>query len=135
MIGFEQIWEEKNIQIKADIEEEVLIFTDSELLKVIVNNLISNALKFTDNGGTVEIKVEGFNKNGAVISVSDTGCGMDKKTGNHIFEKFYQGDTSHNRQGNGLGLALVKQIIDIVGYEINVESEVGVGSTFILICK
>ena len=135
MIGFEQIWEEKNIQIKADIEEEVLIFTDSELLKVVVNNLISNALKFTDNGGTVEIKVEGFNKNGAVISVSDTGCGMDKKTGNHIFEKFYQGDTSHNRQGNGLGLALVKQIIDILGYEINVQSEVGVGSTFILICK
>lgn len=135
MIGFEQIWEEKKIQIKADIEEEVLTFTDSELLKVVVNNLISNALKFTDNDGTVIIKVEGFNKNGAVISVSDTGCGMDKKTGNHIFEKFYQGDTSHNRQGNGLGLALVKQIIDILGYEINVQSEVGVGSTFILICK
>ena len=135
MIGFEQVWEEKNIQIKADIAEEVSIFTDSELLKIVVNNLISNALKFTDNGGIVEIKVEGFNKNGAVISVSDTGCGMDSKTGNHIFEKFYQGDTSHNGQGNGLGLALVKQIVDILGYEINVESEVGVGSIFTLICK
>lgn len=135
VIGFEQIWEEKNIQIKADIEEEVLIFTDSELLKVVVNNLISNALKYTEKGGTVGIKVEDFNKNEAVISVSDTGCGIDSKTGNHIFEKFYQGDTSHNRQGNGLGLALVKQIVDILGYEINVESEVGVGSIFTLICK
>lgn len=134
MIGFEQVWEEKNIQIEADIAEDVLIFTDSELLKTVVNNLISNALKFTENGGTVGIKVDGFNKEGAVISVSDTGCGMDSKTCNHIFEKFYQGDTSHNGQGNGLGLALVKQIVDILEYEINVESEVGVGSTFTLNC-
>lgn len=135
MIGFEQIWEEKNIQIEADIGEEVSVYTDSELLKIVVNNLISNALKFTEKGGKVGIKVEGFNKNGAVISVSDTGCGIDSKTGNHIFEKFYQGDTSHNGQGNGLGLALVKQIVDILGYEINVESEVGIGSIFTLICK
>ncbi|MCQ2983202.1 MAG: HAMP domain-containing histidine kinase [Treponemataceae bacterium] len=135
MLGFEQTWEEKNIQIEADIAEETAVFTDSELLKIVVNNLISNALKFTEPGGTVGIKVEGFADDGAVISVSDTGCGMDSKTGNHIFERFYQGDTSHNGQGNGLGLALVKQIIDILGYEIQVESEVGVGSTFTVICK
>ncbi len=135
MLGFEQTWEEKNIQIEADIAEDIAMYTDAELLKIVVNNLISNALKFTEPGGSVGIKVEGCAKNGVMISVTDTGCGMDRKTGKHIFEKFYQGDTSHNGQGNGLGLALVKQIIDILGYDIQVESEVGVGSTFMVICR
>ena len=129
LLDFENVWEEKNIDIDTDIEENVIIYSDGELLSLVWNNLFSNAFKFTDNGGKVSVSLKKENDK-AVIKISDTGCGISPETGKHIFEKFYQGDTSHAVQGNGLGLALVKRVVDIVGGDISVESEVGKGTEF-----
>ena len=92
-------------------------------------NLLSNAFKFTPAGGTVSLSLKA-DQQYAVITVRDTGCGMTPETGKHIFVKFYQGDTSHATQGNGLGLALVKRVVDILCGEIEVQSIPGKGSTF-----
>ena len=129
LLNFESTWEKKNIDIETEIEEEVFVESDDELLSLVWNNLFSNALKFTETGGTVYValKTEGEY---ADVRVVDTGCGISPETGKHIFEKFYQGDTSHATQGNGLGLALVKRVVDIIGGDISVESKVGKGSTF-----
>jgi signal transduction histidine kinase len=91
--------------------------------------LISNAVKFTPHGGRIglSLKTEGGS---VVVQVCDTGCGMKPETGVHIFEKFYQRDTSHATQGNGLGLALVKRVVEILNGEISVQSVYGQGSTF-----
>lgn len=129
LLGFETIWEQKNLDLDADIDEDIIINADSELLSLVWNNLFSNAVKFTDNGGRIFVKLKKENDY-AIVTVSDTGCGMSAETGKHIFEKFYQGDTSHASKGNGLGLALVKRVVDITDGEISVQSELGKGSTF-----
>lgn len=129
LLGFENTWEKKDIEIETDIEESVNIKSDVELLSLVWNNLFSNAFKFTPEGGTVSLSLKTEN-NMAVIQVKDTGCGISREAGARIFDKFYQGDTSHATQGNGLGLALVKRVVDIVGGDISVESEIGKGSIF-----
>ena len=129
LLAYESVWEKKKIEIETDIAEDVKVKADAELLGLVWNNLFSNAFKFTESGGNVSISL-GTTKNHAVVKVKDTGCGMTSAVGAHIFEKFYQGDTSHSAQGNGLGLALVKRVIDIMQGEISVESAVGVGTTF-----
>ena len=129
LLQFEDAWEQKELNIETDIADSIRIRSDSELLSLVWNNLISNAVKFTRSGGTigVSLREEGDR---VVVTVRDTGCGMKPETGRHIFEKFYQGDTSHATQGNGLGLALVKRVVDILNGEIGVESVYGEGSIF-----
>ena len=129
LLVFEDAWEAKNLEIETDIEDDVRIKSDPELLSLVWNNLISNAVKFTPDGGSIglSLKTQGSN---VVVQVRDTGCGMKPEVGQHIFEKFYQGDTSHATQGNGLGLALVKRVVDILNGEIGVQSVYGQGSTF-----
>lgn len=95
------------------------------------HNLFSNAIKFNCEEGKIFLKLE-RQANLAVVKVRDTGCGMTEETSKHIFQKFYQGDTSRSTQGNGLGLALVKRVIDITGGDIQVQSEVGKGTEFII---
>ena len=129
LLGFENVWESKELDIQADIDEDVYINGDRELLSLVWNNLFSNAIKFTEPGGKISVSLKKDDE-GCTVKVADTGCGISREAGAHIFEKFYQADPSHATQGNGLGLALVKRVIDIVGGEISVESEINKGSTF-----
>ena len=129
LLAFEDAWDKKNLEIETDIQDGVRIKSDPELLSLVWNNLISNAVKFTPEGGTIGVSLTADEKN-VVVSISDTGCGIDPETGKQIFEKFYQGDTSHATQGNGLGLALVKRVVDILRFEISVQSTLNQGSTF-----
>ncbi|MBQ8831017.1 MAG: HAMP domain-containing histidine kinase [Oscillospiraceae bacterium] len=129
LLQFENVWEKAEIEIETDIAEDVKVKADAELLSLVWNNLFSNAFKFTGKGGMVSVSLS-TTENHAVVKVKDTGCGMSAEVGAHIFEKFYQGDTSHSAQGNGLGLALVKRVVDIMQGEISVESAVNVGTAF-----
>ncbi len=129
LLQYESVWEKEEIEIETDIAEDVFIHADRELLSLVWNNLLSNAFKFTPSGGTVSVTLAAEEKH-AVVEVRDTGFGMSSETGAHIFEKFYQGDTSRATRGNGLGLALVKRVVDIVHGKISVESVLGEGTTF-----
>ena len=133
VLEFETMLEKKNIELNCEMDE-VFIHSSKSLLDIVWNNLISNAVKFTSDGGKIGVSIK---KRGTSVevNVSDTGCGMSSEVGAKIFEKFYQGDTSHSVSGNGLGLALVKKVIDILGGEISVQSEVNKGSTFTIFLK
>ena len=130
LLQYVDLIDDKEIELEVDLQE-ITINTSKSCLEIVLSNLLSNAIKFTPRGGKITVSAK--NENGKVVlSVSDTGCGIDSETGKHIFEKFYQGDTSHSQEGNGLGLALVKKVIDVLGGEIGVKSELGKGSEFVL---
>ena len=133
VLQYEDLIDSKELTLACELEE-ISISSSQSYLEIVWNNLISNAIKFTEKGGRIELslKREGGN---AVVRVSDSGCGISPEIGARIFDKFYQGDTSHAGEGNGLGLALVKKVIDVLGGEISVSSEVGVGSTFTIVLK
>lgn len=128
VIGFEDKIEEKGIELNCDFAEISLV-TSPAYLEIVWNNLLSNAVKFTPAGGRISVSLKEEDGR-AVVTVADTGCGISAGEGGRIFDKFYQCDTSHSGEGNGLGLALVKKVIDILGGEISVESEKGKGSAF-----
>lgn len=134
ILQYEHVWEQKEIDLETEIAENIIVHADRELLSLVWSNLLSNAFKFTPAGGTVSVYMTADSER-AKIEVSDTGCGMSAEVGTHIFDKFYQGDTSHASQGNGLGLALVKRVVDILHGEISVESTAGAGSTFAVVIR
>ena len=131
-VQFEDAWERKDIEFDADLEDTAYVQADPGLLELVWTNLLSNAVKFTPPGGSITLRQT--RANGKVyVSVTDTGCGMDEKTVKHIYDKFYQGDTSHSTEGNGLGMALVKRILELTGADIQIESTLGKGSTFTVV--
>lgn len=129
MLEFEHVWEKKNIEIETELDEDIQVEGDKELLSLVWNNLLSNALKFTDNNGKVSLSLY-QDDDFIYVQIKDTGCGMTPETGKNIFKKFYQADKSHATKGNGLGLALVKRVMDICSGEISVSSQLGEGSIF-----
>ncbi|MGN0527123.1 MAG: ATP-binding protein [Acutalibacteraceae bacterium] len=125
---FEEQIEKKNISLNIDLDE-VKITSDEALLEMVWNNLISNAVKFTDFGGEISISLRKA-KNKIQVKVKDNGCGISKKSQKHIFEKFYQEDSSRAIEGNGLGLALVYQIVKLLNGTIAVDSKTDKGTVF-----
>lgn len=128
IVLLEPKWASKNMNLDLELPE-VIYTGQSSLLFQVWTNLISNAVKYTDAGGTITVSLK-EEKDGVQVSVRDTGIGMSKETLVHIFDKFYQGDTSRRSQGNGLGLAICREIVKKCGGEITVESVLGQGSEF-----
>lgn len=128
-LALEDLLEQKNIQLVADIEDRCIIRADQSMLEIVWNNLLSNALKFTEPGGVITF-TQTSDEATVTVTVADTGCGMDAETLKHIFDKFYQGDASRHTGGNGLGLALVRKVVELLDGDLAVWSEPGQGSTF-----
>ena len=119
---------EKNIDLDIDLDK-VQIYSNEELLQQVWLNLLSNAIKFTKENGKISIQLMDT-EDTATVKITDNGIGMKPESLNHIFDKFYQEDRSHSSNGNGLGLPLVKRIVDLCSGTIRVKSLLGEGSSF-----
>lgn len=128
LVVLEKQWSAKNIDLNLDLDEVKYCFNET-MLSHIWLNLFGNAIKFTPEGGTVSCTLRA-DKQQVTACISDTGIGMDEPTRRHIFEKFYQGDTSHAGDGNGIGLTIVGRILVLCGGHIEVESQPNQGSRF-----
>lgn len=127
---FERQWEDKNIDLDLELDE-VDYCGNEEMVAHIWVNLINNAIKFSPENSVLSISLK-KDENAALVRIADQGEGMDEATQKRIFEKFYQGDKAHATEGNGLGLSLVKRIVDLCGGTIRVESAPGKGAAFIV---
>ena len=133
LLALEGQWENKEIEFDIEMDDTDYVGNEA-LLHHIWDNLISNAIKFSDNGTEIKIRLENH-ADKIVFTISDQGIGIDAETQKHLFDKFYQGDSSRKNDGNGLGLALVKKIIDLEGGEITVKNNEDRGCTFTVVLK
>jgi len=126
ILRLEPIWTAKEMNLDLNLDP-VTIETDADLLTQVWVNIIQNAVKFSDQGGVLEIAVRQTDR--AEVEITDHGIGMDEETLQRIFDRFYQADTSRSHEGVGLGLCLVKRILDILGGDIKIRSAVGEGTS------
>ena len=132
ILSLEPEWQAKNITFDLDEMASANYYGSKELIAQVWQNLISNAIKFSSDDGKITISVKKDNHD-ITVKITDEGIGMSEETIKHIYDKFYQGDSSHSSAGNGLGLALVKRIITISGGKIEIQSELNKGTTFTVI--
>ena len=126
----EKQWTAKNIGFDIDMQQ-ITLTTNAEMLSQVWVNIIGNAIKFSPEGSSIKVSLR--SKGGTITAqITDHGIGMDEKTISHIFERFYQGDSAHASEGNGLGLPLVKRIVELNSGNIRVESQYGKGTNFIV---
>ena len=124
----EKQWTQKDLELDLDLDE-VEYYGNEEMVQHVWVNLLGNAIKFSPRGGTLGVSLRREGER-AAVTVRDAGPGMDEATRRRIFEKFYQGDTAHAAEGNGLGLSLVRRIVDLCQGEIQVDSRPGEGAAF-----
>ncbi len=138
LLELDRKWAGKHLELafeapgddEREDERPVILRGNAALLRQTWVNLIDNAMKFSDPGGLVRVRCAEREDGSIEVSVADNGPGMDPTTRERIFEQFYQGDTSHKTEGNGLGLALAAKIVDLHRGSIEVASAPGEGSTF-----
>lgn len=129
ILRLEPSWSQKDISWQLDMQE-VSITSDQELLNQVWINIIQNAIKFSPNGSEIAVRTS---LNGSIhVEIEDHGCGMSEEAQKRIFDKFYQADKSRKQEGVGLGLSLVKRILDMMGGTVSVRSTPGKGSTFLV---
>lgn len=128
LLLLEDGWTEKQLELEIDLDA-VDYYGNKDLLAHVWQNILSNAIKFAPEHGIIHILLR--RENGSLITrITDNGIGMSEDVMRRVFEKFYQGDFSRSSQGNGLGLALAKRIVDLHGGDISVSSKEGKGTTF-----
>lgn len=127
ILRLEPTWSAKNIGWQLDLQE-VTLTSDQELLNQVWVNIIQNAIKFSPEESEIAVRV--YRNGNAFVEIEDHGCGMTEEAKQRIFDKFYQADKSRRQEGVGLGLSLVKRIVDMMGGTVTVESTLGEGSTF-----
>lgn len=128
ILALESLWEPKNIEFDVDLDA-VCYYGNKNVLHHVWSNLLSNAIKFSPNGGIIKMRL--FKENEKIVfCIEDNGPGLSEEAKKHLFDKFYQADTSHKEEGNGLGLALVKNIVSLCDGEISAENLDVVGCRF-----
>jgi len=130
ILRLEPAWSQKDIGWQLDLQE-VSVTSDQELLNQVWVNILQNAIKFSPAESDIEVRV--FREGNAIVEIQDHGCGMSEEDQEHIFDKFYQVDNSHRQEGNGLGLALVKRILNVCSGTIAVSQRPEGGSCFTVV--
>ncbi|MCC9700260.1 HAMP domain-containing histidine kinase, partial [Streptococcus agalactiae] len=129
MISLTERWQAKRINFQLD-SKPYTVYSNSDLLMQVWINLLDNAIKYSDDIVDLSVRMEETNNHYLRVIISDKGRGISQYDVQHIFDKFYQADQSHNQQGNGLGLAIVKRIIVLCKGRISVSSQLEIGTEF-----